>query len=180
MAPSGAALADALAVLEGAATRKPRESVALRLARDFTGAIVLDLGRADGRCVLVEPGQWRVTDRSTILFRRSALTGEMPVPVTGGDVEELLGDLVNAQQKMVRLIVAWLLAALIPDLPHPILGVFGEQGTAKTTLMRTLAMLIDPSPAPTRTTPRDLGQWAGARRRRGWSRSTTCRRSPSG
>lgn len=37
---------------------------------------------------------------------------------------------------------------------------FGEQGTAKTTLLRLLVTLIDPSPAPTRTAPRDLGGWA--------------------
>ena len=160
LAPSGAALADALSVLEGAATRKPREPVALRLARDFTGAIVLDLGHPDGRCVIIEPGGWHIADRSPLLFRRTALTGQMALPVGGGVVEQLLGKLVNAEPKMVRLIVAWLVTALIPDLPHPILGVFGEQGTAKTTLMRLLSLLIDPSPAPTRTAPRDLGQWA--------------------
>lgn len=158
-AAAGAALADALAVLEGGAIREAREPVALRLARD-DGAVVLDLGRPDGRVAVVQPGRWRVADRSPVLFRRTALTGEMPLPVRGGDAEELLGDLVNAGVAAVRLIVAWLVAALIPDMPHPILGVFGEQGTAKTSLMRTLAMLVDPSPAPTRTAPRDLGQWA--------------------
>ena len=61
---------------------------------------------------------------------------------------------------MVRLIVAWLVAALIPDMPHPILALFGEQGTGKTSVMRLLSLLIDPSPAPTRTAPRHLGQWA--------------------
>lgn len=159
-AAAGAALADALAVLEGAATAEGREPVALRLARDDDETIVLDLGRPDGRCAIIKPGEWHVADRSPILFRRSALTGEMALPVKGGDVEQLLAALVNAKPTMVRLIVAWLVAALIPDMPHPILGVFGEQGTAKTTLMRLLAMLVDPSPAPTRTAPRDIGQWA--------------------
>jgi hypothetical protein len=158
-AASGAALTDALAVLEGAAAEEDREPVALRLAR-HRDAIVLDLGSADGRCVIVEPGRpWRLSDRSPILFRRTALTGEIAVPVYGGEAEDL-GELVNADRRTVRLIIGWLVAALIPEIPHPILGVFGEQGTAKTTLLRLLATLIDPSPAPTRTTPRDLGQWA--------------------
>lgn len=159
--PSGAALADALAVLEGEAAAKPRESVALRLAR-HDDSIVLDLGDPDGRHVIVRPGSWtypRAGERSPVLFRRTALTGRLPAPNRGTNVETL-ANLVNAETDTVRLLIAWLVAALIPEIPHPILAVFGEQGTAKTTLMRLLATLIDPSPAPTRTAPRDLGQWA--------------------
>lgn len=158
-APSATALTDALSVLSGEAAEFDREPVALRLAR-HQGAIVIDLGTADGRCVIVRPGRWEVADRSPILFRRTALTGEMPIPVAGGDVAAMLNELVNASETEVRLIVGYLIAGLIPDLPHPILAVFGEQGTAKTTLMRLLASIIDPSPAPTRTAPRDIKQWA--------------------
>lgn len=83
----------------------------------------------------------------------------LPVPVTGGSLDAL-ADLVNADESTRRLIVGYLVAGLIPDLAHPILAVFGEQGTAKTSLLRLLAALLDPSPAPTRTAPRELRQWA--------------------
>lgn len=157
-AATGAALTDALAVLEGMAAECEREPVALRLARHGE-SVVIDLGGTDGRCVVVGPGGWTVTERSPILFRRTALTGVLPVPVAGGRLDAL-ADLVNADEATRRLIVGYLVAGLIPDLPHPILAVFGEQGTAKTTLLRLLAALIDPSPAPTRTAPRELRQWA--------------------
>ena len=156
--PSGAALSDALTVLEGKAADVEREPVALRLVRHGE-SIVIDLGDPDGRCVIVEPGGWRVAPRSPVLFRRSALTGVLPVPVPTA-TRDLLRGLVNADGPTRRLLVGWLVAGLIPELPHPILAVFGEQGTAKTTLLRLLCALIDPSPAPTRTAPRDVRQWA--------------------
>jgi hypothetical protein len=158
-AASASALTDALTSLEGEAAEYDREPVSLRLAH-HNGATVIDLGTADGRCIVARPGSWAVAARSPILFRRTALTGEMPTPIPGGDIAEKLGELVNASEPEVRLIIGWLIAGLIPDLPHPILAVFGEQGTAKTTLMRLLASIIDPSPAPTRTAPRDIKQWA--------------------
>lgn len=47
-----------------------------------------------------------------------------------------------------------------PGMPHPVLALLGEQGTAKSTTARLLAGLIDPSPAPLRSPPRDIRQWA--------------------
>ena len=157
-AASSTARTDALAVLEGRAAELPREPVALRLAR-HDESIVLDLGTPDGRCVIIEPERWHIADRSPVLFRRTTLTGEMVTPVGGGDVEEL-GKLVNADKERIRLLVGWLVATLVPSIPHPILAAFGEQGTGKTTLVRLATMLVDPSPAPTRTSPKDITQWA--------------------
>ena len=56
---------------------------------------------------------------------------------------------------------------LIPDIPHPILALIGEQGTAKTTAARLVVSLVDPSPAPLRT----AAQARCARGRRGGSAS---------
>jgi energy-coupling factor transporter ATP-binding protein EcfA2 len=51
-------------------------------------------------------------------------------------------------------------SVLVPDIPHPIVLLTGEQGTGKSAAARVLAGLLDPSPAPLRTAPRDLEQWA--------------------
>lgn len=58
-----------------------------------------------------------------------------------------------------KLIVAWLLAALGPHQPYPILGLHGEQGSTKSTTARLLRQLVDPNKADLRTPPgepRDL------------------------
>ncbi|GKT31186.1 hypothetical protein ADUPG1_001888, partial [Aduncisulcus paluster] len=56
-----------------------------------------------------------------------------------------------------------LIAALVQtDVPHPILALFAEQGSAKSTTTRMLVDLIDPSPVPLRQAPRDSDSWVTA------------------
>jgi hypothetical protein len=52
------------------------------------------------------------------------------------------------------LLVAWLLAALRPRGPYPLLAISGEQGSAKTVLCKFLKALVDPSAAPVRALSR--------------------------
>jgi hypothetical protein len=156
---SSNALGDAMTVLEGHATDNDPEPVHLRTAR-HAGSIVLDLGAADGRCVIVGPGGWRVANEPPVLFRRSQLTSVIPEPVRIANGLRRLRSLLNVDETDFRQIVGWLVCGLIPDLAHPVLALRGEQGTAKSTAARMLTMLIDPSPAPLRSAPRDLKQWA--------------------
>ena len=60
------------------------------------------------------------------------------------------------------LVAAWLVAALAPGIPHPVLDLAGEQGAGKTTVQRALVSVIDPSPVPTRKPPRDAESWVTA------------------
>jgi Bifunctional DNA primase/polymerase, N-terminal len=158
-AASTAALADAVLIMEGMASRAT-ETVHLRIG-PTSGGIVVDLGDDTGRAVVVSADGWHITDRSPVLFERSELTGHLAVPVRGGDIEELR-DLLNVDPHSWPLVVGFLVAALVPDIPHPIMALFGEQGTAKTTTVKLCASLIDPSPAQVRTAPRDIEAWVVA------------------
>jgi hypothetical protein len=157
--PAASALTDALTVLEGRAARKEPEPVCLRLAWN-EGRVVLDLGTPDGRCALAGPGGWSREPRSPVIFRRTKLTSPIPDPIHDGNGLDKLRGLLNAEEKEFRLIVGWLVAALIPDIPHPIMALRGEQGSAKSSTAKMLVDLIDPSPAPLRSVPRDIKQWA--------------------
>lgn len=156
--PSSSALTDALTVLTGRAETAEPEPVALRVAPHGDG-IVLDLGTADGRCVVIRPGEWRAESRSPVLFRRTRLTSPLPDPYKAGDLSKLR-DLLNVDDDGWHVIVGWLLAALLPACPSPILSLFGLQGTSKSVSTRMLIKLVDPSPAPTRTAPKDIRTWA--------------------
>ena len=158
---SGTALADALCVLEGQAERAVPELVALRVASAADGRLVLDLGGHEGRSVLVGPEGWELAERSPVLFRRSALTAPLPEPIRGGTLDPLRA-LLNVGEPGFRLVVGWLVATLVPDIPHPILSLCGEQGTAKTTAARLAVCLVDPSPVPLRTPPTEMRSWAAA------------------
>ncbi len=79
----------------------------------------------------------------------------------GGDLDELWG-LLNVAELDRPLVLAWLVAALIENIPHPVLSFTGEQGTGKTTAARIVTSLLDPSPVPLRKPSRDAEAWITA------------------
>jgi hypothetical protein len=170
------ALADALLVLEGQAQEQDPDRVHLRAAA-ANDSVWLDLGDASETVVQINGYGWQVvTENVPVLFRRTGLTGAMPLPASGdvgdvGDVKytpslaaiNLLWEHLNVSEQDRLLVLAWLIAAIIdPDTPHPILSLFGEQGTGKSTASRRIVEVIDPSPAPLRKPPRDPEQWVTA------------------
>ena len=157
--PSQSALADAMTVLEGIAAIAEPHTPQLRTTR-HDDRIVVDLATPDGRCVLVGPDGWEIGSRSPVLFRRSGAMKALPEPVGNGDGLALLRDLMNTSEDGFHLLVAWLVASFIPDLPHPILTFRGEQGTGKSKGAAMVIGIVDPSGAPKRTAPRDVKSWA--------------------
>lgn len=156
--PHASALADTLTVLRGEAQECSPEPVHLRLAR-YEDAIVLDLGNPEGTAVVVRPAGWEVVHTSPVLFRRTSLTGELPEPQRHGD-PALLRGLLNVTEESWSLLLGWLVAALVPDIPHPILMLGGIQGAGKSTAARMLVGTFDPSPAMLRSPPKEPEQWA--------------------
>ncbi|WP_396905683.1 ATP-binding protein [Mycolicibacterium phlei] len=157
----GQALTDATLILEGLAATTPPERLNLRVA-DYDGAIYVDTGRSDGRAIQIGHGRWKLIERAPVRFLRTKLTGAMPLPVEGSDVQKLW-DFVNVDFEDRPVLLAALVAALVQsDVPHPILALFAEQGSAKSTTTRMLVDLIDPSPVPLRQAPRDADSWITA------------------
>ncbi len=155
---SNAALADALGVIEGHCQQQQPCELHLRVARR-DDAILVDLGDKSGRIVRIDAAGWRIEDSSPILFRRTELTSAMPAPEQDGVLGELKS-LVNISPEDWPLLKAWLVAALMPDIPHPIAFIAAQQGAGKTTLMKMLLQLMDPSPVPIRSCPKDAETWA--------------------
>lgn len=155
--PSTNALAEALLVLQGEAMEATPEPVHLRVAR-HGDSIVIDLGDASGRAVVVRPGGWGVCDASPILFRRTGLTLALPEPERGGVLDVLKG-LLNVTDTSWPLLRGWLVAALLPDIAHAIALLTGLQGVGKSVAARLLVTTIDPSAAVLRCEPRDPEQW---------------------
>ncbi len=159
--PSASALADAMTVLEGQAQDQDPTPLHLRVAPAGRG-LLLDLGRPDGTVVEVTDEGWEsYRPYSGPLFRRTKLTAPLPEPAEEGDLEHLWR-LVNVTPRDRPLLLGWLVAALLPDIPHPIALLTGEQGTGKTTAGRLLVGLVDPSAVPLRTGPRDEQAWGVA------------------
>ena len=79
----------------------------------------------------------------------------LALPQRGGSLEHLASLLNLSSQNDFVLVVTWLLAALRPSGPYPLLAVSGEQGSAKTILSKMLRALVDPNAAPVRALPRE-------------------------
>lgn len=154
------ALAEALQTVEGMAQELDPEPLHLRVA-EHDGALHLDLGDPTGRAVVLSAAGWQVVEQPAVLFRRTALTGALPTPQRGGELRELW-TLLNVTPADRPLVLAWLVAALLPDMPHPVLALRGEQGSGKSSASRILAALLDPGPAQTRKPPRDVDSWVTA------------------
>lgn len=84
----------------------------------------------------------------------------MPVPVRTPDGLALFHAMLNMEESAFRQMAAWMAAAWLPDIPHPILTCKGEQGTGKSKTAQMVINLIDPSPAAKRSRPRDEKAWS--------------------
>ena len=140
--------------------RRPRRAGADELRRqpvELAGDD--DLGRMDGKAVELRPGAWQVVDRPPVLFTRTALTAELPLPEETGRMEEAR-DLVNIRSvDDWALYVACRVASLFPGITHPIEVLSGPPGSAKTAATRITTNWIDASPAM-QPVPRDGRTWA--------------------
>ena len=131
--------------------------VYLRVA-EYEGCIYVNLCDTAWRAVEISHGSWCVVDEPPVRFCRRSGMLELPEPVRGGKLDELDKHLRMGASGYV-LTKAWLLAALRPRGPYPVLAFTGEQGTAKSTALRMLRHLVDPNTAPLRAPPdttRDL------------------------
>jgi hypothetical protein len=157
---SGQALTDALVTLEGLAqygtvgAPARRHAVFVRVGQRG-GTIFLDLGGKAHEVVEIRASGWRVLSDSPVKFRRPPGLAPLPRPTAGGGLDDLKPFINLANGPDWYLFVAWLLGAMHPSGPYPVLVVHGEQGSAKTTLGRIARELIDPNGSPLRAEPRN-------------------------
>ncbi len=121
---------------------------------EHDGGIYLDLCNPEWQVAKVTPQGWEVVDDAPVRFRRSRGMIALPTPERGGTVDQLRGFL-NVDDDAWTLVIAWLVATLRPRGPYPVLALFAEQGSGKSTVGRLLRELIDPNAAPLRAEPND-------------------------
>lgn len=144
-APDREASNNAIATLEAKAIRQgPEHAVYLRVAPGY-----IDLGDDSWRAVRVNKEGWAVvTAPKPIRFRRSDSAMALPRPERVDDPREAIMELfkfINVKSRNDRiLVIAWLLAALHSSGPYPVLVVTGEHGSAKSTCLKILRLLVDP------------------------------------
>jgi hypothetical protein len=143
-------LCEAVAIFEG-----PVHQVYTRIAFLDT-AIYVDLANDRYEQIKITSDEYKVisSKMSPGRFVRTPRMAPMCRPEPGGSLEQLRGFINAEDDSDWILIVAWLVGALQPTGPFPILLLQGEQGSAKSTIARLLIDLIDPSTIPLCTSPK--------------------------
>jgi hypothetical protein len=132
----------------------PEMQVYVRLAK-HEDDIYLDLANERWEVVKISGEGWKIIKVSPVIFRRPKGMKPLPPPTGGGSIE-LLRPYVNVgNDDNWKLLVSFLVAALRPTGPYPILALQGNQGSAKSTTSEVLRRLIDPSTAALRSAPHD-------------------------
>ncbi len=151
------AMTDATTTLEGIARFEgPELETSIRVAARGE-SIVIDLGDRDWSVVVVDANGWRVGDsrESSIRFRRASGMRPLPMPERGGSLQELRRLINIGDDEQWALLLGWLVSALRPIGPYPVLAVHGRHGSAKSTLCRFVRALVDPSSTPLRRPPKE-------------------------
>jgi hypothetical protein len=154
------AVQDAIGVLEGQAKYDGEEHPVFLRVAEHDGAIYLDLGTPTWEVVHVSEFGWNIIEnlppdgthfRCPVRFRRTKGMLPLPMPVEGGNVNELMR-FINCDPKCQpwELIKAWLFSTFRPTGPFPVLKLAGEQGSAKSSGARVLRRVIDPHTADLR------------------------------
>ncbi|MFD9935849.1 ATP-binding protein [Streptomyces massasporeus] len=157
---NGTALKEALDLIEALALTEDVQQVHIRVAPGFDGATWLDLGRTDGQSVRIHPTGWDIAipDPREVCWRRTQLTGELPLPVKDTDgkgIDALLRLCNFAGAETECLAIAWLIGCLGPSVPVPAPFLTGPQGAGKSTGGRMLVRIIEGMSGDLRRAPKD-------------------------
>lgn len=156
-APNSQGFQDALGVLCGRARFDGEQREVYTRIAAHDGAIYVDLADGDWRVVRITAEGWSLiaSANALIRFRRTRGMLALPEPTRGGTLNDLRKFINIKDGDDWALLLAWLVASLRPNLPTPLLALYGAQGSAKSTTARVLTSLIDPSKATLRSEPRN-------------------------
>jgi len=145
---------EALRTIESIAITNGAEHVpCLRLGTSGDD-VYLDLIDSRWRVVRITAMGWEVVDRAPCKFLRTPAMAPLPEPEPGGSINELRS-FVKLDDDAFMLSVAWLVQCFNPRGPYPVLCIYGDSGSGKTSFARLLRSMVDPSLAPDCAPPRD-------------------------
>ncbi len=150
-----------LSTLEGKAFHEGEiKTLHNRIARSDS-AIYYDLGN-DTQVVKISETGWDLRSESPVLFKRFSHQQVQITPLPGGDLNSLL-DYVNLGEDTDKLLfLTYVVTILISDIPRVVIVNIGDQGSAKSTALRLIRNLIDPSSVELMTPPGELLELAQA------------------
>lgn len=130
---------------------KPQVEIFNRVAR-YGDEIYYDIGD-DKNVVKITPSGWEVVQKSPVYFSRYSHQRVQVLPQHGGNLRKILDFINVSNESQIILALTYLVVSLIPDIPRVVIILHGDQGSAKSTFLKQLRSLIDPSSVPLLTPP---------------------------
>ncbi len=153
--PNADAINNALTTLQGFATFDGKKFNLSNRTAFKDGDIFYCLSNDEWEAVHITQNGWSIVKEVPILFRRQTHQTSQVKPQNGGNIWNIFKyvNVKNEDHKILFLV--WLISCFIPDFPHPILYIYGPQGSAKSTASRVTKKIIDPSKIETFEIPKD-------------------------
>lgn len=145
--PNSDAVSNAQKYLEALAFQKDEVKLHNRVA-EFKNAFWYDLSNKEWQAVKITKDNWEIIDHPPALFRREQ--HQKPQVHPNIDTENLWSffEHVNVPEDKKLLLLVYLIACFIPNIPHPVIIIYGPPGSGKSMLMEFLRDILDPSKAP--------------------------------
>lgn len=137
-------------MLEAKATfsGNPPKQLHLRVAKCDGNQILYDLTNPEWQVVAVSETGWDIVYAPVVFTRYSNQVPQVyPSKEYSPEIFDRFMDLLNIRDEEDNklLFKVYVIALLYPGIQHPALMLYGEKGTAKSTLMELIKMLVDPS-----------------------------------
>ncbi len=148
-------IAEAIENLQGLARyENPQTREVHNRIGKHNGNLYYDIGD-DKHVVKISENGWEVTAESPILFEKFGHQKSQVIPEKNGDLKTFLKFANVSSEEKQLLLLTHLVVSFIPDIPRYVLALNGDPGSAKSTLLREIRELVDPSSVPLFTPPRN-------------------------
>lgn len=154
--PNAEAQSAALLALEGIAVHDRPECEAHVRVAEHAGRVYVHLADKADTVIEIAGDGWWPCEAPPVQFVRHKGMGALPFPQPGGRLEDLRRVINCPEAAPFALVRGWLAQAFRPRGPFPLLGLLGEQGSAKSTTARVLKRLTDPQALDVRAEPKDV------------------------
>ena len=109
------------------------------------GVLYLDCGDSQYSVYEIDSAGYRKLSSSPVLFTRSHVISELPTLIEGAiGIEEILR-FIRIERRALPSVIGCMIASWIPNIPQPIVFLQGPARSGKTTSLRKILSLIDPS-----------------------------------